>query len=133
MIVFFLFQQGKDWSLQLLSVACISLAAKMEETTVPLLLDLQVMEPRFLFTAMTVQKMELLVMAVLKWRLRVVTPFSFLDYFMSKTPCFSSQFHNFSNVSDLILSSCRGTSSVNYLINTLLFLSLLLNLELFYQ
>jgi hypothetical protein len=35
-------QQGKAWMLQLLSVACISLAAKMEETEVPVLLDLQV-------------------------------------------------------------------------------------------
>lgn len=35
-------QEGKDWMLQLLSVACISLAAKMEESEVPMLLDLQV-------------------------------------------------------------------------------------------
>lgn len=35
-------QQGKAWMLQLLSVACVSLAAKMEETEVPVLLDLQV-------------------------------------------------------------------------------------------
>ncbi len=35
-------QQGKAWMLQLLSVACLSLAAKMEETEVPILLDLQV-------------------------------------------------------------------------------------------
>ncbi|WJZ91833.1 hypothetical protein VitviT2T_010875 [Vitis vinifera] len=110
--------QGKEWSLQLLSVACIAVAAKMEERSVPLLLDLQVMEPRFLFTAMTVQQMELLVMAVLKWRLSTVTPFSFVNYFISKFPCFSSQFHSSSNVSDLILASCRGTSSVNYLVNT---------------
>jgi cyclin D1/2/4 len=34
--------QGVGWPLQLLSVACLSLAAKMEETEVPLLLDLQV-------------------------------------------------------------------------------------------
>jgi len=38
-------QQGKDWMLQLLSVACISLAAKMEESEVPILLDLQVCAP----------------------------------------------------------------------------------------
>jgi hypothetical protein len=35
-------QQGKVWMLQLLSVACMSLAAKMEETEVPILVDLQV-------------------------------------------------------------------------------------------
>ena len=34
--------QGKAWMMQLLSVACLSLAAKMEENEVPLSLDLQV-------------------------------------------------------------------------------------------
>jgi hypothetical protein len=38
----YVLQQGKDWMLQLLSVACISLAAKMEESEVPILLDFQV-------------------------------------------------------------------------------------------
>ncbi|KAJ9680893.1 hypothetical protein PVL29_020027 [Vitis rotundifolia] len=57
---------GKEWSLQLLSVPCIALAVKMEGRSAPLPLDLQVMEPRFLFTAMTGQQMELLVMAVFK-------------------------------------------------------------------
>nr|APA20321.1 cyclin D1;1 [Populus tomentosa] len=40
-------QQGKGWPLQLLAVACLSLAAKMEETRVPSLLDIQLLEPRF--------------------------------------------------------------------------------------
>lgn len=35
-------QKGKAWMMQLLTVACLSLAAKMEETEVPLILDLQV-------------------------------------------------------------------------------------------
>jgi cyclin D1/2/4, plant len=35
------FQEGKAWMTQLLSVACLSLAAKMEETAVPQSLDLQ--------------------------------------------------------------------------------------------
>jgi cyclin D1/2/4 len=36
------FQEDKAWMTQLLSVACLSLAAKMEETYVPPSLDLQV-------------------------------------------------------------------------------------------
>lgn len=38
----FRFQNGKPWMTQLAAVACLSLAAKVEETQVPLLLDLQV-------------------------------------------------------------------------------------------
>ncbi|CAL5421337.1 unnamed protein product [Camellia sinensis] len=75
--------EGKRWLWQLLSVACLSLAAKMEETRAPLLLDLQVLEPKFMFEPKTVQRMELFVMAKLKWRLRVITPFDFVDYFFA--------------------------------------------------
>ncbi|KAG0470634.1 hypothetical protein HPP92_017334 [Vanilla planifolia] len=76
--------QANGWALQLLSVACLSLAAKMEETFVPSLLDLQVEGARFIFEPRTVCKMELLVLAALKWRLRSVTPFTFLDFFAYK-------------------------------------------------
>ncbi|MBA0597263.1 hypothetical protein Gorai_007075 [Gossypium raimondii] len=36
--------KGKAWMMQLLTVACLSLAAKMEETEVPLILDLQMID-----------------------------------------------------------------------------------------
>lgn len=36
------FQREKPWMIQLVAVTCLSLAAKVEETQVPLLLDLQV-------------------------------------------------------------------------------------------
>lgn len=35
-------QKGKAWMMQLLAVACLSIAAKMEETEVPLTLDIEV-------------------------------------------------------------------------------------------
>ncbi|KAH9321567.1 hypothetical protein KI387_016206, partial [Taxus chinensis] len=74
--------EGKVWMIQLLSVACLSLAAKMEETHVPLLLDLQVGDVKFIFEARTIQRMECLVLSTLGWRLRSVTPFSFIEYFL---------------------------------------------------
>ncbi|GJW64810.1 cyclin, C-terminal domain-containing protein [Tanacetum coccineum] len=75
---------AKAWMMQLLAVACLSLALKMEETEVPLILDLQVGGSRFYFEPKTIQKMELLVMATLKWRMQAVTPLSFIDYFLLK-------------------------------------------------
>lgn len=100
---------------QLLAVACLSLAAKMEETEVPLSLDLQVWifsfiaslifcmqnsisfrfiwwiwrmsqagESKFVFEARTIQRMELLVLSTLSWRMQAVTPFSYLDHFLRK-------------------------------------------------
>ncbi|KAI3670360.1 hypothetical protein L1987_87951 [Smallanthus sonchifolius] len=81
------FPKGKAWMMQLLAVSCLSLASKMEETEVPLILDLQVCESRFVFEAKTIQKMELLVLATLKWRMQTVTPFSFVDAFIGKLVC----------------------------------------------
>ncbi|KAL9166196.1 hypothetical protein ABFS82_05G013700 [Erythranthe guttata] len=72
------------WPLQLLSVACLSLAAKMEEPLVPLLFNLQVEDAKFIFEARTIQRMELLVLRVLDWKLRSITPFCYLRFFAHK-------------------------------------------------
>ncbi|KAL8238306.1 hypothetical protein R6Q59_019387 [Mikania micrantha] len=78
------FQKDKPWMIQLVAVSCLSLAAKVEETQVPLLLDLQVEDTKFLFEAKNIQKMELLVMSTLKWRMNPVTPISFLDHIVRR-------------------------------------------------
>ncbi|KAK8572491.1 hypothetical protein V6N13_048087 [Hibiscus sabdariffa] len=76
----FRFQSEKPWTTQLAAVACLSLAAKVEETQVPLLLDLQMEETRYVFEAKTIQRMEILVLSSLQWKMNPVTPLSFLDY-----------------------------------------------------
>ncbi|KAL8141122.1 hypothetical protein V2J09_007143 [Rumex salicifolius] len=75
----FKFQTEKPWLAQLTALACLSLAAKIEETYVPLLSDLQV-QTKYLFEAKTIQRMELLVLSTLEWKMNPVTPYSFLDY-----------------------------------------------------
>ncbi|KAF3446611.1 hypothetical protein FNV43_RR11791 [Rhamnella rubrinervis] len=79
-VVSFHFQKEKPWMIQLTAVACLSLAAKVEETQVPLLLDLQVEESKYVFEAKTIKRMELLVLSTLQWKMNPVTPLSFLDY-----------------------------------------------------
>lgn len=74
-------QGVKAWMIQLMAVACLSLAAKMEETQVPLPSDLQREDARFIFDARTIQRMELLILSTLQWGMRSITPFSFIDYF----------------------------------------------------
>ncbi|XP_076956274.1 cyclin-D3-2-like [Bidens hawaiensis] len=78
------FEEDKPWMIQLVAVSCLSLAAKVEETQVPLLLDLQIEDTKFLFEAKNIQKMELLVMSTLKWRMNPVTPISFLDHIVRR-------------------------------------------------
>ncbi|BAT07863.1 Os09g0382300 [Oryza sativa Japonica Group] len=76
--------EGQGWAMQLLAVACLSLAAKMEETLVPSLLDLQVECSRYVFEPRTICRMEFLILTALNWRLRSVTPFTFIDFFACK-------------------------------------------------
>lgn len=76
--------QEDGWAMQLLAVTCLSLAAKMEETLVPSLLDLQVDGTCYVFEQRTIRRMELLVLTALNWRLRSVTPFTFIDFFACK-------------------------------------------------
>ncbi|KAL5709135.1 hypothetical protein ACHQM5_019856 [Ranunculus cassubicifolius] len=40
-------------------------------------------EDQFIFDSQTIQRMELLILGALEWRLRSITPFSFLHFFMS--------------------------------------------------
>lgn len=96
---------GKAWTLQLLSVACLSLAAKMEEIETPVLLDLQV-GADLVFEPRTVQRMELLVLNTLGWRMSSVTPISYTNYFISRLDlAISFKRVLMSRVNKLILSS----------------------------
>ncbi|KAJ8766874.1 hypothetical protein K2173_009218 [Erythroxylum novogranatense] len=78
------YQRDKPWMIQLVAVTCLSLAAKVEETQVPLLLDLQVEGTKYVFEAKTIQRMELLVMSALKWKMHPVTPLSFIDHIIRR-------------------------------------------------
>ncbi|CAO2207042.1 unnamed protein product [Urochloa humidicola] len=107
--------EGKDWMTQLLSVACLSVAAKMEETSVPQSLDLQVGDVLYVFEAKTIQRMELLVLSTLNWRMQAVTPFSYLDYFLNKLnggmPAPRSWLFQ---SAELILCVARGTACIGF-------------------
>ena len=61
-----------------------------------------------MFEAMTIKRMELLVLSTLKWRMQAVTACSFIDYFLCKfndhdTPSMLA----FSCSTDLILSTAK--------------------------
>ena len=44
----------------------------------------QVGDASYVFEAETIQRMELLVLSTLNWRMQAVTPFSYMDYFLNK-------------------------------------------------
>ncbi|XXG70759.1 hypothetical protein AAC387_Pa07g0167 [Persea americana] len=76
--------EGKPWMIQLVILACLFIAAKVEETTVPRFLDLQAAIGNLHFKARAIHKMELLILTKLKWRMQPITPFSLLHYFLQK-------------------------------------------------
>ncbi|KAG8093002.1 hypothetical protein GUJ93_ZPchr0012g21226 [Zizania palustris] len=73
------------WAARLLSIACVSVAAKMEEYRSPALSEFDA-GGGYEFCSGSVRRMELLVLSTLGWRMGAVTPFDYL-------PCFSSRLH----------------------------------------
>ncbi|XP_043812879.1 cyclin-D1-1 isoform X1 [Manihot esculenta] len=107
--------QANGWPMHLLAVACLSLAAKMEEALVPSLLDLQVEGAKYIFEPRTIRRMELLVLTVLDWRLRSVTPFSFLGFFACKIdPTGTYIGFLISRATEIILSNMQEASFLEY-------------------
>ncbi|KAE9586846.1 hypothetical protein Lal_00004697 [Lupinus albus] len=82
----------KHWAIRLLSLACLSLAAKMEECNVPGLPDFQ-LEEDYCFESKVIQRMELFVLTTLEWDMAIITPFDFLPYLIPRL-CNESQPNN---------------------------------------
>ncbi|KAL5723607.1 hypothetical protein ACHQM5_006986 [Ranunculus cassubicifolius] len=108
-------RQSNGWLLQLISVACLSLAAKMEELLVPSLFDIQVEEAKFIFEPVTIRRMELLILSTLDWRLRSITPFNYIAFFANKIDP-TGTFLKFlvSRATKVILITTRDISFVDY-------------------
>ncbi|KAH6788941.1 hypothetical protein C2S51_003947 [Perilla frutescens var. frutescens] len=72
---------GKPWIFRLVSVCCISLALKMRKTefSVSDLTD----DGGLMFNSVTIERMEMLILGALQWRMRSINPFSFVNYFIS--------------------------------------------------
>ncbi|XP_054810910.1 putative cyclin-D6-1 isoform X2 [Prosopis cineraria] len=74
-------QQPKSWIHRLLAVSCLSLAAKMMKTEFSVS-DIQG-EGGIIFERRTVRRMESLILGALQWRMRSITPFSFIPFFIA--------------------------------------------------
>lgn len=75
-------QKEKPWAARLLSIACLSLAAKMEEYRAPNLSEYR--SDGCEFSADSIQRMELLVLSTLDWRMSCISPFDYIRFFASQ-------------------------------------------------
>ncbi|GER43144.1 D6-type cyclin [Striga asiatica] len=72
---------GKLWIFDLVAIACVSLALKMRKTDYSVS-DL-IQDGDFMFDSSMINRMELLILGALKWRMRSANPFCFLNYFIT--------------------------------------------------
>ncbi|WCJ31402.1 cyclin d5 1 [Euphorbia peplus] len=103
---------GKEWAIRLLSVACLSLAAKMEECRVPLLSEFSMDD--YCFENKVIQRMELLVLNTLEWKMGLITPFSYLHYFIYKIYGESRSKDTISRAAELILAVVKEINLLDH-------------------
>ncbi|TYH22821.1 hypothetical protein ES288_A04G160600v1 [Gossypium darwinii] len=107
---------NKPWLIHLVAVTCLSLAAKVEETQVPLLLDLQVEDIKYVFEAKTIQRMEILILTTLKWKMNPITPLSFIDHIIRRLGLKTHLHWEFlKRCEHLLLCVISDSSSMHYL------------------
>ncbi|XP_027163024.1 putative cyclin-D6-1 isoform X1 [Coffea eugenioides] len=76
-------QEKKRWIVGILAISSLSLAAKMRNNDLSISLSHVQREEGFAFHPGWVHRMEALILTTLGWRMRSITPFSFLNFFIS--------------------------------------------------
>ncbi|PRQ43217.1 putative cyclin A2 [Rosa chinensis] len=71
----------KYWMVELLSIACLSIASKFNDTCSPTLLEIQDLD--YSFDSITIQRMEIMVLEALGWRIASTTAYSYLELLLS--------------------------------------------------
>ena len=90
----------------------------------------QVEQVEHVFEAHTIQRMELLVLSTLDWRMSVVTPFSYVDYFLHKVGIRNGLLRSLlTRVSEIVLKAVKGKSSVCLTAWSLLLLAIAQNCQ----
>ncbi|XP_054808081.1 cyclin-D5-1-like isoform X2 [Prosopis cineraria] len=103
--------EGKHWAVQLLSMGCLSLAAKMEEQNVPTLSEFPGKE--YCFENKVIRKMELLILDSLGWKMGSVTPFAYLQYLFNKFSLESKPEAIISSAVDHIMAIVKGINLID--------------------
>ncbi|KAL3627624.1 hypothetical protein CASFOL_028987 [Castilleja foliolosa] len=75
--------EKRPWISRILVVASLSLAAKMTNVDLSISLSNLQREEGFEFDVQSVHRMEKILLSTLQWRMRSITPFSFLQFFIS--------------------------------------------------
>ncbi|KAK3120762.1 hypothetical protein QOZ80_9AG0693330 [Eleusine coracana subsp. coracana] len=103
-------QKWETWMIELVSLACLSIACKLDEVNVPSLHQLQMEEVMsHSFRPATIRDMELTLLKALQWRIACVTPFSFLQLLLPLITCTAA-----SRCTRLLICSLSETSLLRF-------------------
>lgn len=98
-------------------MACLSLAAKMEEQRVPLLSEYPIEEYRF--ENKVIKNMELLILSTLEWKMGSPTPFAYLHYFFTKFCTDSRSEKIITQATEHIIAILKGEFHLSFISNSI--------------
>ncbi|KAL0545116.1 hypothetical protein IC582_020258 [Cucumis melo] len=86
-------KEWKDWMVDLLAIACLSVASKFHETYPPTLTEIQMedccMDHDHVFKPSCIERMEMILLEGLEWHLWYPTPYYYIQLLGLKLECFS--------------------------------------------
>ncbi|ESR42377.1 hypothetical protein CICLE_v10012085mg [Citrus x clementina] len=88
------FHEWKYWMVELVSVACLSIASKFNDTSSPSLHEIQMEELDYSFQSSTIRRMELTLLQSLGWRLGCITTYSYVELLLTNFDSFEFHLHN---------------------------------------
>ncbi|KAI9152807.1 hypothetical protein LWI28_001509 [Acer negundo] len=106
----------RHWMIELLSVACLSVASKFIETSAPSLHEIQMDDLDYSFQSNTIKRMELALLQTLGWRLACITTYSYVELLISNLDSTNSQLLDelTSRVTKLLLGSMLDVKLLKY-------------------
>ncbi|RVW33752.1 putative cyclin-D7-1 [Vitis vinifera] len=106
----------KYWMVELLSVACLSVASKFSESFTPSFDEIQMEDLEHSFESSTIQRMELTLLQALGWRLRSTTPYTFAELLLWSIDSLQPHLHQelITRVTDLLLHSLSDSKFLEF-------------------
>ncbi|GLT92580.1 hypothetical protein SLE2022_104110 [Rubroshorea leprosula] len=104
----------KCWMIELLSVACLSIASKFNETSTPPFHEIQMEGLEHSFRSNTIQWMELALMNALQWRLNCTTTYSYVELMISNSICNKSHKELTNQVTKTLLAAQLDLKLLEY-------------------
>ncbi|XP_030925183.1 putative cyclin-D7-1 [Quercus lobata] len=106
----------EHWMVELLSVACLSIASKFSETCTPSLHEIQMENLDHSFHPSTIQQMELKLSEALGWRLGSTTAYSYVELLMWSTDSLKPHLHEefITRVTELLLGAISDSKVLEF-------------------